>query len=265
MKVQLEGVECHVATGGKEFDPSLPTVLFLHGSGLDHRGWALQTRWFAFHGFSVLAPDFPGHSLSDGEAFADIESSASWLNELLEATGVRSAHVVGHSQGFLSAIELASQFPERIKSLTGIGTGAAIPVNQMLLDTAKASSAKAAEFMLQWGFGSGIHQGVSPTPGMQPIAIGYRIMSANPLATDLNACANYSNGLNAAANIKAPSCMVLAGQDKMTPLRSGKELAAALNSQQTHVLAEYGHMLPMEAPKQVLHTIRDFIVSVEGN
>ena len=73
MKLSVRGVEIHAATGGKPFDPSLPTVLFLHGSGLDHRGWSLQTRWFAFHGFSVLAPDFPGHSLSKGDALLTIE------------------------------------------------------------------------------------------------------------------------------------------------------------------------------------------------
>ncbi len=76
MKVSVNGAEIHVATGGKEFDSSLPTVLFLHGSGLDHRSWALQTRWFAYNGYSVLAPDFPGHSLSAGEALTSIEESA---------------------------------------------------------------------------------------------------------------------------------------------------------------------------------------------
>lgn len=263
MKLQLDGNEIHIATGGKEFDATLPTVLFLHGSGLDHRSWALQTRWFAFHGYSVLAPDFPAHSLSDGTPFETIEASAPWLDALLNALDVQSAHVIGHSQGFLSALELAHKFPDRVKSLIGIGTGAAIPVNQTLLDTAAASSAKAADFMLQWGFGPGIQNGLSPTPGMQPIAIGHRIMSANPLAADLNACANYSNGSMAADAIDVPSCMILAGQDKMTPLRAGKELAAALNAQQ-HVLKDYGHMLPIEAPKQVLELARDFIIRVQN-
>ena len=62
MKLHVNGISTYAATGGKEFDSTLPTVLFIHGSGMDHRAWALQTRWFAFHGYSVLAPDFPGHS-----------------------------------------------------------------------------------------------------------------------------------------------------------------------------------------------------------
>ncbi|PIE42717.1 MAG: alpha/beta hydrolase, partial [Gammaproteobacteria bacterium] len=67
MYLTLNDTKIYVATGGKPFDNTLPTVVFLPGSGLDHRTWALQTRWFAFHGFAVVAPDFPGHSLSTGE------------------------------------------------------------------------------------------------------------------------------------------------------------------------------------------------------
>ena len=56
MYLDVRGRKTYAATGGKDFDPSLPTVMFVHGSGLDHRSWALQTRWFAFNGYSVLAP-----------------------------------------------------------------------------------------------------------------------------------------------------------------------------------------------------------------
>ncbi|MGB0907710.1 MAG: alpha/beta fold hydrolase, partial [Maricaulaceae bacterium] len=122
MELTVNTAPVYASTGGKDFNPELPTVLFLHGSGMDHRAWALQTRWFAYHGYSVLAPDLPGHSLSGGEAFASIEDSGPWLDAFLNAAGVRAAHVVGHSQGFLSALELASIAPARFLSLTAVGT-----------------------------------------------------------------------------------------------------------------------------------------------
>lgn len=262
MKLSVNGYETHIATGGKDFDRSLPTVLFLHGSGLDHRSWALQTRWFAYNGFSVLAPDFPGHSLSKGDACNSIEETGSWLVDFLQTVDVEEAHVVGHSQGYLSALELAKASPKNVKSLTGIGSAAAIPVNSMLIDTASKSAVKAAEMMLQWGFGNQMHMGASPTPGMQPIAIGRQIMGNNPLAIDLKCCADYSAGEDALDYIKSPAAMILAGQDKMTPLKAGLIVADRLNAEVT-VLKEFGHMLPIEAPKQVLIALRDFIVSVE--
>jgi pimeloyl-ACP methyl ester carboxylesterase len=258
MKLNVNGHETHVATGGKAFDASLPTVLFLHGSGLDHRSWALQTRWFAYNGFGVLAPDFPEHSLSKGPASKTIEESAHWLLDFLQVAGVKKAHVVGHSQGFLSALELYKLQPSLVTSLTGIGTAAAIPVNPMLIDTAKESSMKAANMMLQWGFGSATHMGVSATPGMQPIAIGRQIMGNNPLAADLQSCADYTGGDNVVAQVTVPSAMILASEDKMTPLKAGLVVAKNLNAELT-VIEGFGHMLPIEAPKQVLAALRKFI------
>ena len=102
--------------------------------------------------------------------------------------------------------------------------------------------------------------GVSPIPGMQPIAVGQKIMSTNPLAADLQCCDEYLSGDAAAAQVSAPCLMILGGQDKMTPLKAGMAAAKILKAQ-TLVLPESGHMLPIEAPKQVLHAVRDFIVA----
>jgi len=263
MDLTINKAPVYVATGGKDFNSDLPTVLFLHGSGGDHRTWALQTRWFAYHGYSVLAPDLPGHSLSGGEAFVSIEESGPWLSNFLKAAGVKAAHVVGHSQGFLSALELAKAAPENLLSLTAVGTAAAIPVNQALIDTAKASSAKAAHMMCNWGFGPGAHMGISSVPGMQPIAISRAIMSRNPLAADLQACADYKVGAEIAASLDIPSHCILASADKMTPIKSGLALAESMGVTPT-IIEGYGHMLPLEAPKKTLAALRAFIEPVQS-
>ena len=140
MYIDVNGEQAYAATGGKEFDPALPTVMFVHGSGLDHRSWALQTRWFAYNGYSVLAPDLPGHSLSGGKALESIEEMGAWLADFLRATGAKPVHAVGHSQGFLDVLELARQAPELLKSITGIGTAGRIPVNPALIEAARDSA-----------------------------------------------------------------------------------------------------------------------------
>lgn len=262
MELQINGYKTHAATGGRSFDASMPTVLFIHGSGLDHRSWALQTRWFACHGYAVLAPDFPGHSLSDGTPLTSIEMMGQWLIDFLDTTGVASAHVVGHSQGFLCALELARQAPEKVKSLSGVGTAAAIPVNPALIETALESTAKAADMMLQWGFGYQAQMGISAVPGMQPIAIGRKIMIDNPLAIDLQCCANYEQGTAVAKTLNIPGLLVLAGQDRMTPLKAGKALAEIMNAT-VRVIENHGHMLPIEAPRHCLAYLREFITTVE--
>lgn len=262
MELQVRDNNTYAATGGKVFDKRLSTVLFIHGSGLDHRSWALQTRWFAYNGYSVLAPDLPGHSLSDGTPLKSIEEMGLWLADFLTAAGVQAAHVVGHSQGFLCSLELARQVPEKVRTLTGVGTAGAIPVNSALIEAALESAGKAAEMLLQWGFGSKSHYGMSAIPGMQPIAIGRQIMSNNPLAVDLQACAAYHTGEEVASKLEIPSNLVLAGEDRLTPVKGGKRLAEKLKAGYT-VIEGYGHMLPIEAPKQCLHQLRELVSSFD--
>lgn len=260
MDLSVQNASVYASTGGKDFNPDLPTIVFLHGSGGDHRTWALQTRWFAYHGFSVLAPDLPGHSLSGGEAFTSIEQSGPWLAEFFEKTGVKAAHIVGHSQGFLSALELYSLKPEAYLSLCAVATAAAIPVNQALIDTAKQSADKAAHMMCNWGFGPGAHNGSSAVPGMQPIAISRAIMSRNPLDADLQACADYTGGMDIVKTLKVPLCCILGTKDKMTPIKSGLALAQEGNGV-TKIIDNHGHMLPLEAPRETLGHLKTFISS----
>ena len=68
MKLTVNGRAVSATTGGTDFDPAKPAVVFLHGAGFDRTAWRLQTRWFAHHGRSVLAVDFPAHGWSDGPA-----------------------------------------------------------------------------------------------------------------------------------------------------------------------------------------------------
>jgi pimeloyl-ACP methyl ester carboxylesterase len=264
MYLEVRGEKTYAATGGRDFDSSLPTVMFVHGSGLDHRSWALQTRWFAYNGYSVLAPDLPGHSLSAGEALTSIEDMGAWLADFIDASGADKVHAVGHSQGFLDVLELALRAPEKLKSITGIGTAGAIPVNPALIEAAKKSAGAAAEMLLMWGFGPDAQYGISAVPGMQPIAIGREIMARNPLHADLVACAEYNNGSDAAKAIEVPAQMILARKDRLTPMKAGLAFAEELGARVT-VIERYGHMLPIEAPRQTLQKLRELIGSMENN
>src|ERR1044071_7602702 len=134
MQLSVNGLDTYVATGGKDFDPSLPTVVLLHGAGFDHTTWALHSRWFAHHGYSVLAPDLPGHGRSAGAPLSTIAEMADWTASLLDTAGVAEAWLVGHSMGSLIAIETAARHPARVSALSLIGTAAAMTVGPDLLN-----------------------------------------------------------------------------------------------------------------------------------
>ena len=103
MEFTVKGKKAYAYTGGKPFDPALPTVVFCHGAQCDHSVWILQTRYLAHHGYGVLALDLPGHGRSEGPALARIVELADWVAAVLDAAGVKQANVVGHSMGALIA------------------------------------------------------------------------------------------------------------------------------------------------------------------
>ena len=81
LKFTVDGHTVFCATGGKPFEANQRAVILLHGAGMDHTTWSLQSRWFAWHGWSVLAPDLPGHGHSAGKPLPTIEVMAAWLGD----------------------------------------------------------------------------------------------------------------------------------------------------------------------------------------
>jgi len=147
MQLTVRGSDTFVATGGKAFDASLPTVVFLHGAGMDHTAWAQHDRWFAHHGYNVLAPDLPGHGRSSGPLLPTIAEMADWTATLLDAAGARQAKLIGHSMGSLIALELAARHPAKVSALVLIGTSAAMAVGPDLLKAAEANDHAAIDMV----------------------------------------------------------------------------------------------------------------------
>ena len=89
MKFKVNGHEVFASTGGRPFDKKKPLIIFVHGSGLTHMTWVLQTRYFAFHGYNSLAVDLPGHGLSSGESLKSIEEMADWVSDVLMLLAIK--------------------------------------------------------------------------------------------------------------------------------------------------------------------------------
>ena len=260
MQLSVNGAEVFVATGGKPFDKSLPAVVFLHGAGFDHSTWALHSRWFAHHGFSVLAPDLPGHGRSIGKPLPTIADMADWTAALLDATGVAKARLVGHSMGSLIAVETAARHPDRVSALSLIGTAATMTVGPDLLKAAEANDAAAIDMVSIWGLGFSAELGGSLAPGLWMHQGAQRVLqkcAAGVLHSDLAACNAYQNALAAAAGIKVPATIILGERDMMTPAKAGKTLAAAIPNARTIVLPGAGHMMMVEQPDELLAALRD--------
>src|ERR1700730_16627161 len=260
MQLSVNGTDIFVATGGRAFDASLPAIVFLHGAGFDHTTWALHSRWFAHHGYGVLAPDLPGHGRSAGAPLATIADMADWTSALIDAAGVAKARLVGHSMGSLIALETAARHPAKVSALCLIGTAATMTVGPDLLKAAEANDHSAIDMVSIWGLGFQAELGGSLSPGLWMHYGAERVLERcrpGVLFNDLSACNGYQNALAAAARVTVPVTLILGERDMMTPARAGKALAAALPNSRTVVLSGAGHMMMVERPDELLAALQD--------
>jgi pimeloyl-ACP methyl ester carboxylesterase len=260
MQLSVNGSDTFIATGGREFDPSLPTIVLLHGAGFDHSTWALHSRWFAHHGYNVLAPDLPGHGRSSGPPLPAISDMADWTAALIEAAGAAKARLVGHSMGSLIALETAARHPEKVSALGLIGTAATMTVGPDLLKAAEANDRSAIDMVSIWGLGFQAELGGSLAPGLWMHSGAQRVLEQcrpGVLFNDLAACNAYQNALAAAAQVTVPATFILGERDMMTPAKAGKTLAAALPNSRTIVLRGAGHMMMAERPDELLAALQD--------
>lgn len=264
MILEVQGKQAYCYTGGRAFDASLPAIVFIHGAQNDHSVWALQSRYFAHHGFAVLALDLPGHGRSSGPALTSVEAMADWLLALLSAAGVEQAVLAGHSMGSLIALEASHRAPDRVRALALLGTTWPMKVSDALLDTARNDEARAIDMVNIWSHSTIAHKPSCPAPGFWVMGGARRLMQRmsqkNPeqlFYTDFAACNAYANGQAAAAAVRCPTLFVLGTKDVMTPPRSAKLLTGAIAHGRI-ASVDAGHQMMSEQPDAVLDALYGF-------
>ena len=262
MELAVQGRRAYAYTAAHALDAAKKTVVFVHGAGLDHSWWGLQSRYFGYHGWNVLAVDLPGHGRSEGPALATIAGIADWVFDLLGALKIGSASLVGHSMGSLVALEFAARRPEAAERIALIGTAYPMKVGEAFLDAAKRNDPAAYDMETIWGHAPQVPLGGNPNPGMwmygDTLARLARL-APGVLFTDLSACNAYAGGLEAAAKLKCPALFVLGARDMMTPPRAAQALVQAIPGAQVTTVNLSGHSLMAEAPDQTLDALIGFL------
>ena len=262
MKIRVDGHEAYCNTAQRAPDPARPTVVFLHGAGMDHTVWTLAARHFARHGRNVVVPDMPGHGRSAGPGLESVAAMADWVIALLDALAIERAALAGHSLGSLVALECAGRYPDRVRALAMVGTTAPMPVSEAILDDSRAGRHSAFDMLTQWGYSKRHQYGGNSNPGIWMIGSTLRLFERSRpgvLHADMSACNAYSEGLERAAQVRCPVLMVLGGEDRLTPPRGTRPLQQAFAGADVRVLADAGHTLMVEAPNALLDALRGIL------
>ena len=265
-----QSYEAYAYTGGKAFDATLPTLVFIHGVLNDHSVWILQTRYLAHHGFNVLAVDLPGHGRSGGEAPCSVEDAAQFIEALLDAADVKQAGLVGHSWGSLIALETAGRLKERITHLALVGTAFPMKVSPALIEASLNDPMKALRMVNVFSRATLAAPPSVLGPGTwvygASMALGRRVLASNAQVNIFHrgfvACDSYTNGLEAMTALTCPVLFVLGENDQMTSPRAAQSLIHQAQTQgKTFTVAKVpmGHHQMSESPEETLQALRAFL------
>jgi pimeloyl-ACP methyl ester carboxylesterase len=223
-------------------------LLLLHGAGA--RGLVWQQQVLAFP--RAQAPDLPGRA---GRAPAGVDG---YLEALRAGLTPGPARVVGgHSLGGAIAMAWAIRYPEEVRALILVGTGARLRVTPAWLEGIRSGNADiVGQFGAAW-FG--------PQADQRLREKSLRLLRATPpdvLLADL-AAADGFDVMGELARIAAPALVVCGADDRLTPPKYSRYLHEQIRGSHLVVVEGAGHMVMLEQPQATNQALRDFLVRLD--
>ena len=131
------------------FDSSKTSIVFLPGAGMDHRIVSMFSLESLYEKYNILGIDLPGHGYTSGPIVSSIRDHTNFCIDVFNETDIKSPIVIGHSWGGLVALDLSTEFQNKMTICMNI----AYPflVGDMLLDHAKGNLDQAVEFLTKYG------------------------------------------------------------------------------------------------------------------
>lgn len=237
---------------------SVPVVL-LHAIGLDRHMWDETISYFP-DDIDPVAVDLRGFGSRISQAPVSIAAHAQDIVALLDARGIRRAHVVGLSYGGAVATAVAHAYPQRVASLALVAsviTGPADVLNGRA-DAAEAAgefSAYLDETLARWfvpEFRTGpeaeyVRACLAHTP-VAHWAAGWRALARH-------------DGRAMLADIRTPSLVVAGDFDVACPPPGLREAAELLPAGRYREIPTAAHMIALEEPQLLADILGDHVRS----
>lgn len=252
-----------VRTGPKGQVP----VVLVHPVGLDLTYWAAQIDALCDR-YDVVAFDLPGQGRSPGipEDWS-IPQAVTFLQQMVESTGSRAAHIVGLSVGGILAQAFAVARPESVHSLTLISTAATFSEQGREAMRKRAANVRSGgmEAVLQECLD---HWFSKPTILRRPDLIDR--VTKTLLADDPEVHAAMWDMISSfdivddLHRISAPTLVLTGELDLSTPPSAAKLLHEGIAGSELYIVPGFSHMFLLEAPSLVNDYLLRFLAQVIG-
>lgn len=257
-----DGADLAVTVAGPDDGPA---VVLAHCWTGSRAIWASVAHRLVLGGHRVVLYDQRGHGQStSSDAPPSVDGLGHDLRAILEATDAQDAVLVGHSMGGMTIQSYAAlhpeHFAERARAVVLVATAARVlgrPIPGRVLHGALGDGRH--EWTRRGRVGRALVRG---SLGRRPQRSHVDLTLESFASTTGVARAGFLAAMatmdlrGGLADIAVPTAVLVGTRDLLTPPRLGRELAARIPDAQLTVLPGAGHMLPLEAPDQIVDAVR---------
>jgi len=255
-------------------------LVLIHGIAGSAENWEQVIAPLALRN-TVIAPDFPGHGLSEpGGGDYSLGSLASGLRDLLVTLGHERATLVGHSLGGGVAMQFAYQFPEMVERLALVCSGglgpdvspilraAALPGADLFIAATAGVGSQAGSLL---GRGLGM-LGVRPSADVAEVARGYASLAdgerrkafLSTLRSVVGTDGQRIAALDRLYLAEALPLLILWGaRDPIIPVAHAEQAHEQLRASRLEIFEDAGHMPQVEQPGRFVASLERFLAETE--
>lgn len=234
-----------------------PTILVLHGWGVDSSQYETLGPLLAERGFRVVVPDLPGFGSTPAPAKAwGVGEYVEWVQKFVQKLGLNRFVLFGHSFGGRITIKYAVKYPEQLRALI-LCAAAGIKPPLTFKRVALYCVAKIGRIIFK-------------PPGLSFMGeilkrMLYRLagvtdyLKARGIMKDMLAKAIKEDLKPLLSKIKTPTLILWGTDDSATPYKDGQTMARLIPGAKLVTFQGARHNLPKQIPEKLIEEIVKYI------
>ena len=227
-------------------------LVFLHGAGGSSMAFYYQLRHFR----NSKAIDLPGHP--DGTPCNSIQGYLEWLRGFIKARRYKDVVICGHSMGGAIAQLYALKYPDELKGLILMGTGARLKVGQEHFEKTQDISDPVSMWVdSQKGYFKGVE------PDLYQLLVQRAAQIGPDVGLNDLLCCDRFDVMSEVSKINLPTEIIAGSIDELTPVKFADYLATNISNSQEHVIQGGDHFLQLQFHKQVNAAIDQFLARIK--
>ena len=227
-------------------------LVFIHGVGNSSLSFYYQLRHFR----NSKAIDLPGHP--DGTPCNSIQGYLEWLRGFIKARRYKDVVLCGHSMGGAIVQMYALKYPEELRGLILIGTGAKLKVSHQYFEKAQDD----ADPVRVWVDAQKVH-----FTGVEPDLYQLLVERAAQIGPDVGLndllCCDQFDVMSEISKINLPTEIIAGSMDQLTPVKFADYLANNIANSQEHVIQGGDHFPQLQCYRQVNEKIDQFLARIK--